>query len=121
MLRRQHPGHEEIVEAGRLLGAAGFTELPGIRADAKVGFRTIGEYYELVILFPDGHLDISPLAIRVGLESPEVSSNVFWLVRQRQEVGEEGFAEILGNLLDADSVRNVIEAVDSFQNGSEPG
>jgi hypothetical protein len=56
----------EIKEAGRLLSAAGFTELPGIRADAKVGFRTIGEYYELVILFADGHLE----AIRQIVDSP---------------------------------------------------
>ena len=57
---------KEIQEAGRLLGAAGFTELPGIRADAKVGFRTVGEYYELVILFPDGHLE----AIRQVVDGP---------------------------------------------------
>lgn len=57
---------KEIREAGRLLGEAGFTELPGIRADAKVGFRTIGEYYELVILFPDGHLE----AIRQVVDTP---------------------------------------------------
>ena len=57
---------KEIQEAGRLLGAAGFTELPGVRADAKVGFRPIGEYYELVILFGDGHLE----AIRQGVNGP---------------------------------------------------
>lgn len=57
---------KEIQEAGRLLGEAGFTELPGIRVDAKVGFRTIGEYYELVILFADGHLE----AIRQLVDTP---------------------------------------------------
>lgn len=60
------PAAKEIWEAGRLLGAAGFTELPGIRVDAKVGFRTVGEYYELVILFPDGHLE----AIRQVVDGP---------------------------------------------------
>ena len=57
---------KEIQEAGRLLGAAGFTELPNIRADARVGFRTVGEYYELVILFADGHLE----AIRQVVDRP---------------------------------------------------
>ena len=64
--------------------------------------------------------NISSLAIRLELQSPEISTDLFWLARQRQELGEEGFAEILGNLLDADSVRNVIEAVNSFQQGSAP-
>ncbi len=57
---------KEIKEAGNLLGAAGFTELPGIRADARVGFRTIGEHYELVILFADGHME----AIRQAIDGP---------------------------------------------------
>lgn len=56
----------EIKEAGRLLSAAGFTELPGIRADARVGFRTIGAYYDLVILFGDGHME----AIRQTVDEP---------------------------------------------------
>ncbi|MGH3940758.1 MAG: tetratricopeptide repeat protein [Pseudonocardiaceae bacterium] len=63
---------------------------------------------------------ISALATRLELESPEVSTDLFWLVRQQQEIGEEGFAEILRNLLDADSVRNVINAVNNFQNRSDP-
>lgn len=57
---------QEIKKAGRLLGAAGFTELPGIRADARVGFRTTGDYYDLVILFADGHME----AIRQTVDEP---------------------------------------------------
>ncbi len=63
---------------------------------------------------------ISALAIRLELESPEVSKDVFWLARQRQEVGEECFTEILSNLLDADSARFVIDAVNSFEDEGEP-
>ena len=56
----------EILEAGRLLSAAGFTELPGLRCDARVGFRTVGEYYDLVIQFADGHME----AIRQTIDEP---------------------------------------------------
>ncbi|MGH4011882.1 MAG: tetratricopeptide repeat protein, partial [Pseudonocardiaceae bacterium] len=59
--------------------------------------------------------NISALAIRLELESPEVSADISWLTRQRQEVGGEDFAEILGNLLDADSVRFVINAVNTTE------
>ncbi|MGH3997996.1 MAG: tetratricopeptide repeat protein, partial [Pseudonocardiaceae bacterium] len=62
---------------------------------------------------------ISALAIRLELESPEVSTDIFWLARQRQEVGEEGFIEILSNLLDADNVQFVIDAVNTME--SPPG
>ena len=67
---------------------------------------------------PEGKVpyNISALAIRLELESPEASIDLFWLGRQRQEVGEEGFAQILGNLLDADSAQFVIDALNSAQN-----
>ncbi|MCA1677418.1 MAG: hypothetical protein LC799_36325, partial [Actinobacteria bacterium] len=45
---------------------------------------------------------VSALAIHLELKSPGVSADIFWLGRQREEVGEEGFVEILGNVLDAD-------------------
>lgn len=64
----------EVKEAGRLLSAAGFTELPGIRADARVGFRTVGDYYDLVILFGDGHME----AIRQTVDEP------LWLPGQEE-------------------------------------
>ncbi len=35
-------------------------------------------------------------------------------------MGEEGFAQILGNLLDADSAQFVIDALNSAQNEKEP-
>ncbi|MGH4013885.1 MAG: hypothetical protein ACRDSL_08125 [Pseudonocardiaceae bacterium] len=56
----------ETKEAARLLSAAGFRELPGIRTDGRVGFRTIGDYYELVIQFTDGHME----AIRQTIDGP---------------------------------------------------
>ncbi len=58
---------------------------------------------------------ISALVIHRELESPEVSIDIFWLAKQRPEVGEEGFAEILSNLLDADSARFVIDAVNTME------
>jgi len=61
---------------------------------------------------------IRALSIYHELESPEVSKILFWLARQRREVGEEDFVEILGNLLDADSVRFVIDIVNRFENES---
>lgn len=56
----------EVKEAGRFLGAAGFTELPGLRPDARVAFRTHGVYNDLVLLFTDGHVE----AIRQHAEGP---------------------------------------------------
>lgn len=47
----------EVKEAGRLLGAAGFTEMPGARPDAQVAHRTVGDFYDLVMQFPDGHME----------------------------------------------------------------
>ncbi len=58
--------------------------------------------------------NISALAIWLELKSPEASRDIFWLAKQRQEVGEEGFTEILSNLLDADSTRFVIDAVNTM-------
>lgn len=47
----------EVKEAGRLLGAAGFTEMPGVRPDARVAHRTVGEFYDLVMQFADGRME----------------------------------------------------------------
>jgi tetratricopeptide (TPR) repeat protein len=58
---------------------------------------------------------ISALAVHLELESPNVSTNIAWLARQRQEVGEENFTGILSNLLDADSARLVIDAVNTME------
>jgi tetratricopeptide (TPR) repeat protein len=60
--------------------------------------------------------NIRALAIRLELESPEVSNDIFWLSRQRREVGEENFTEILSKLLDVDGVRWVIDALNRFEN-----
>ncbi|MGH4020193.1 MAG: tetratricopeptide repeat protein, partial [Pseudonocardiaceae bacterium] len=64
--------------------------------------------------------NISALAIRLELKSPEVSTDLFWLGRQRQEVGEEGFMRVLGDLLDADSAQFVIDALNNAQHEGDP-
>ncbi len=64
--------------------------------------------------------NISALAIRRELESPEASIDVFWLSRQRQEIGEENFTETLSNLLDVDSIRLVIDILNKFDNEGDP-
>ncbi|MGH4009033.1 MAG: CHAT domain-containing protein, partial [Pseudonocardiaceae bacterium] len=58
---------------------------------------------------------ISALQIRLELESPEVFTDISWLFRQGQEVGEEGFTEILRDLLDADIARLVIDAMNTME------
>ncbi|MGH3795154.1 MAG: tetratricopeptide repeat protein [Pseudonocardiaceae bacterium] len=63
---------------------------------------------------------ISALAIHLDLESPDVSTSLFWLGKQRQEVGEESFMQILGGLLDADRVQFVIDELNSIRNGGDP-
>ena len=60
---------------------------------------------------------VSAFAIHFELESPDVSLDLSWLAKQRQEVGEEHFAEILSNLLDSDSARVVIDAVNAMERG----
>lgn len=64
---------------------------------------------------------ISALVIHLELESPDASFVLYlsWLGRQRQEVGEERFLQILGDLLDADGVRFVIDALNSTQNDGD--
>ncbi len=64
--------------------------------------------------------NISALAIHRELESPEASADAFWLSRQRREIGEENFTEILSNLLDVDSVRWVIDVLNRFENEDDP-
>jgi tetratricopeptide (TPR) repeat protein len=59
--------------------------------------------------------NIHALALRVSLESPEASTDIFWLVKQRQEIGEEVFAQLLSELLDDNSAQFVIDAVNSVQ------
>ncbi len=56
---------QEIKEAGRLLAAAGFRELKGVRAGVRVAFRGRGDYCDMAVLFADGHLE----AIRQTLGS----------------------------------------------------
>jgi hypothetical protein len=51
--------------------------------------------------------------LRLEIESPEASTDIFWLAKQRQEIGEEAFTNILDELLGADSVQFVIDAVNS--------
>jgi hypothetical protein len=57
------------------------------------------------------HYNLSALALRLQIDSPEVSTDIFWLARQRQEIGDEAFTRFLVELLDADSVQFIIDAV----------
>lgn len=88
---------KEIREAGRLLGAAGFTELPGVaKKGHRIGFRMVDEYYELVILFPDGHME--------GIR--QIASGPLWVPGQNGETSDDyewvksgGALEVVNELL----------------------
>jgi hypothetical protein len=55
--------------------------------------------------------NLGALVLRLEIGSPDASTDMFWLAKQRQETGVEAFTQILGELLDADSVKFVIDAL----------
>lgn len=69
-------------EAGKLLGAAGFVEIPLMRKDARVAHRACGNYYDLVMQFHDGHME----AIRqeAPAENPAEQTQL-WFPGQAEE------------------------------------
>jgi hypothetical protein len=46
---------------------------------------------------------------------PQISIDLHWLARQREAVGEERFGEILGEHLDEENRRAVLEMLEQHQ------
>ena len=58
--------------------------------------------------------NLRALAIRLELQVPQVRTDLYWLGRQREMLGEERFFEVLGEHLDEDSRSAVLSMLDRF-------
>jgi tetratricopeptide (TPR) repeat protein len=92
----------------------------GKRADMATNFSQIGHLFtergEPAEAVP---WNLRSLTIRLQLQVPQVRVDLYWLGRQRELLGEDGFGEILGRHLDGDSQAAVLAMLDRAVKGLE--